>query len=919
MIKLYDTPREITGDIKVRKKLGFSSCCWQLSNMSTYSLEAELPKLPVPSLSSTSRQLLAALKPLVSPEEYGDLLNDSVEFIGNPHISLLQKYLENIYRLNPEISCYLTSINDETNPGIYGELKGDILPRNPYLIFEEDPYGKTLNPPNQCQRAANLINSSLKFIISLRNETLKPDFTPTNGNPLTMAGYKHLFGTTRVPKSKKEGFGFGHQVSIKHSASFNDSRHIVIICNNEFYKLEVITVEDKESEKTNHNIWFTDYELSNILSSIIDKSKAINDIDAINNSIGSITTQNYHYWKMGRLELLKSNGQNLDIIDDALFIVVLDHLNSPVSDQEKTEVISHGTSKLLHGTNIQVGSCTSRWYDKLQFIITANSVAGVVWESTSMDSTAILRFISDIFTDLILKLAKNINGSEYTLFDNNIKFVSGANQQAKPKELRLNFTKTPELQNLIHLSETRLADIINQHEYKTLNLKINSHLIKKNGVSIDSFLQICFQIANYTLYGKIANTLEPITTRKFRDARTELITVQNDLILKLVKSYITKSDLDEIWDLFVQCCDNHTRQYRDAMSGLGFERHFTSLIQILKNPKYIEYLNGLNESLGLGLPPLPDHATITHSVIPFLSNPLIEKIAKPELLISNCGNPALHLFGIPPAVDQGFGIGYIIHKDKIQITISSKHRQTTRFLDTFTAIVSDIKNIVRSKSNFLNNLADSDSRKLELQNVRIEKELSNINLNSPLTRHPIELTTTPLPSENVSKLSIAGANKDSGLFKVPKNYTYVADKMEVDDEEKFTKSRSSSLSSEYDVLGGYGYFDFGELDTREDEMSRNESFLNTKSNLASRTHSSTNLSSMNVLLHNKHHLQADIKHKTSLSERIRDRLSSELSINGLSAHESDSTSQSSFSTDDAGANSRPKNQIGRQLNMSSFS
>ena len=35
----------------------------------------------------------------------------------------------------------------------------------------------------------------------------------------------------------------------------------------------------------------------------------------------------------------------------------------------------------------------------------------------TMDSTAILRFISDIYTDSVLKMAKNINGSEYTLFD----------------------------------------------------------------------------------------------------------------------------------------------------------------------------------------------------------------------------------------------------------------------------------------------------------------------------------------------------------------------------------------------------------------------------------------------------------------------------------------------------------------------
>ena len=160
-------------------------------------------------------------------------------------------------------------------------------------------------------------------------------------------------------------------------------------------------------------------------------------------------------WKQGRLELEKSNAKFLETIDNALFVVVLDVLNSPESDQDKTKVISYGTSELQPGTSIQCGSCTSRWYDKLQLIVTKNSVAGVVWESTSMDSTAILRFISDIYTDSILKLARNINGSEYTLFDEHVEFVSPREDAEKPVSVRLILNRTPELQNLIHLSETR--------------------------------------------------------------------------------------------------------------------------------------------------------------------------------------------------------------------------------------------------------------------------------------------------------------------------------------------------------------------------------------------------------------------------------------------------------------------------------
>lgn len=862
----------------------------------TYEYEENLPRLPVPLLTNTTTQLLNALKPLLSQDEYKELLQESSEFLGHEVINLIQRHLV-AASVNPENTCYLNSVNNGTSPGIYGEIRGDILPRNPYLILEEDPYAKTVNPPNQSQRAANLINSSLKFITSLRNDTLQPDRTPKNGNPLSMNCYNILFGTTRIPHTEDENTH--ESATIKKFKDINDSRHIVIICNNQYYCLEVLTKYEEEEykqSKTKHKIWFSDYELSIMLQEIIDNANGMDRVESINNSIGSLTTQSFSVWKMSRSELSKSNNENLELIDNALFVVVLDP-NMPVSDQEKTSVIAHGTSELLKGTNMQVGSCTSRWYDKLQLVVTKNSVAGVVWESSSTDGTAILRFISDIYADSILKLAKNINGAEYTLFDENVRFVSADGSIQKPESQRLVLTRTPELLNLIRLSETRLADLIHQHEYKTLTLKLNTFLVNKFELSIDSVLQIAFQIANYALYGSMANTLEPITTRKFRDSRTELIPVQNDQISRLVKLYITNSNTSLKWDLFRECCHMHTKQYRSAMNGKGFERHFNALVSVLRRPHAVETLNKMNANVP-DLEPIPDILKIKDLQIPLLSNPTIEKLSSPELLISNCGNPALHMFGIPPAADQGFGIGYVIHGDKILITVSSKFRQTERFLDTFKGVMKEFLSIIKQKSNFLINITDSESRKQELQRLRIEHELKNINKSLPLTKHPIPLTVekTPIPIENV-------------IIEENSNNTQPR------------SSRSSSLSDDYkedyDILGGYGYFNFGDLDMRSDELSREESFLNSTppslSSLNSRQHSSTNLQKTAVM----HSNPSDIKQKFNLSAEIRDRLLLQ-EDNSSTASTAGSTESGSSETATEVSN-KPKNLIGRELKISDVS
>lgn len=845
----------------------------------------------MPTLAQSTNQILAALKPLLSAEEYSEVLNEATQLINNRTVLLIQKHLEAASK-NPAVTCYLNAVNGESYPGIYGDLKGDILPRNPFLVLEEDPYAQTINPPNQAQRTASLVNSTLKFIVSLRNGTLKPDMTPKLGSPLTMKCYMNLFGTTRVPDELQEY----HHITIAKYKHFNDSRHVLFICNNQYYTLEVLTPCEDVNKNPKHQIWFNDAELAPIVQEIINQSSQVDQITAVNNGIGAITTQTYGYWKSARVELKKTNSKYLEAVDNALFVVVLDTSSAPKTDQEKTQVISHGTSRLYEGTNIQVGSCTSRWYDKLQMVVTSNAVAGVVWESSLMDSTAILRFISDIYTDSILKLARNINGAENTLFDENVQFVSGKDSDLKPDSRELRFTMTPELQHLIHLSETRLADLLNQHEYKSLTMKLDTHLLSKSGLLPDSFLQIGFQAAHYALYGRVANTLEPITTRKFRDARTELVAVQNDLINNLAKLFITSADNTKKWTSFKACAAQHTKQYRDAMLGQGFERHIGALLQVLKKPSAVDSLNLINKNIQ-GLEPIPPVEVMANEYIPFLSNESIERLTGAELLISNCGNPALHLFGISPAIEQGFGIGYIIHKDKVVVTVSSKFRQTERFLSTFRSVMKEVKNILRGEADLLEEMADSETRKYELKRLRIEKELKNVNKELYLTRHPIDLRLD-----------------STALFKLPES-----PKREIPPVPHESGSNSDdNKDDEFNYLGGYGYFDVGEVDIRRDEITRDESFLSSNtssmtSKTGSRVHSSGNLYGMGKLQGFLLPQQPDLKQKMSLNDQIRDRLQPDV----LSPSLDEVITQHEWPQQTPQQQSKKKNQIGREVTMSS--
>ena len=64
----------------------------------------------------------------------------------------------------------------------------------------------------------------------------------------------------------------------------------------------------------------------------------------------------------------------------------------------------------------------NRWYDKLQIIVSENGAAGVNFEHAGVDGHTVLRFVSDVFTDTILRFARSINSQINTSLNYDVKF-----------------------------------------------------------------------------------------------------------------------------------------------------------------------------------------------------------------------------------------------------------------------------------------------------------------------------------------------------------------------------------------------------------------------------------------------------------------------------------------------------------------
>jgi len=122
-------------------------------------------------------------------------------------------------------------------------------------------------------------------------------------------------------------------------------------------------------------------------------------------AVGVLSTEKRKTWSHLRdvLNTNEYNGKCLEVIDSALFVVCMDDAEPEDAAQLSNNMLC-GTYQLENG--IQRGTCTNRWYDKLQIIVCNNGAAGINFEHTGVDGHTVLRYVADVYTELIMRFAK---------------------------------------------------------------------------------------------------------------------------------------------------------------------------------------------------------------------------------------------------------------------------------------------------------------------------------------------------------------------------------------------------------------------------------------------------------------------------------------------------------------------------------
>lgn len=775
----------------------------------TFAHQDQLSKLPIPPLEDTCKRYLTALKPLQSAREHAETRHAVEEFLQSDGPELqdkLRQYAEG--RTSYIEQFWYDSYLNFDNPVV--------LNLNPFFLLEDDP---TPARNNQVTRAASLVVSALEFVRAVRKEELPPD--KVRGKSLDMYQFSRMFGTARVPTEA------GCQIE-----QDPDSKHVVVMCHGQFYWFDVL---DDRSD-----LIMTEKDIAINLQTIIDDAIQTPIQEAAKSALGVLSTENRKVWS-GLREVLtrepeSNNADCLGIVDSALFIVCLDY-TEPTSAAALCQNMLCGTSEIEKG--VQMGTCTNRWYDKLQIIVCKNGSAGINFEHTGVDGHTVLRFASDLYTDTILRFARTINGQAPTLWASSSPDPSKRDPESfgdvSTMPHKLEWDMIPELSIAVRFAETRLSDLIAQNEFECLDFKAyGKNFITSAGFSPDAFIQMAFQAAYYGLYGRSECTYEPAMTKTFLHGRTEAIRSVTDESVSFVQTFWADNPAEQKVEALRRACVRHVESTKDCLKGEGCDRHLYALFCLWQrivdedsqsspassSAGYSSPVDGsVDRAETSSSPPAiktttDDMTTITRPrgdstnsrgnrdsrPLPLIfADPGWDRLNSTILSTSNCGNPSLRQFGFGPVSGEGFGIGYIIKDDGISICAASKHRQTRRFVDTLESYLLEIRRILRITSRRsgaggpeLGVTSKQQSRAREIEHMRARRGDDYYHDQHDQFQRPRPVNRLKSRGRMLQTVSSsASAGRQGGP--------------------EYSPMTESATLSDDDELGGYGFFDAGML------------------------------------------------------------------------------------------------------------
>eukprot|EP00510_Aplanochytrium_minuta_P000008 CAMPEP_0184027572 /NCGR_PEP_ID=MMETSP0954-20121128/14283_1 /TAXON_ID=627963 /ORGANISM="Aplanochytrium sp, Strain PBS07" /LENGTH=511 /DNA_ID=CAMNT_0026312167 /DNA_START=368 /DNA_END=1903 /DNA_ORIENTATION=+ len=471
---------------------------------------------------------------------------------------------------------------------------------NPFYLLNHEK-----NPADQEQirRAARFVNSSVRWWQKVTSGKLEPDLQ-RDGSPLCMYQFGSVFGFAREPQQDMDAM---------HYNPF--SNHIVVICRNQYFKLQVI--DDTGSAALSVNA------LQSKLEEIRKTASLSSDCKA--RDVGLLTSGDRNQFAEARGEILAhdpSNARSFRDVEDCLFVLVLEDATD-VSMQDRSYTALTGAD----GSN--------RWFDKHQIIVDANGGLGINFEHSIQDGMTWNRWLQEAWHDM--------QGSDSGFSP--LPKVETEFGDVEPITWNLSDTSLSNIQKAAQLAKEQINDV-DMHVLEFNDFGRN--LVKTWKISPDAASQMAMQLGYFKVHGKPGATYEACAMKNFWHGRTETIRSCTIESTEMCQAFLGNESDDVKREKLLKAAATHVKVAKGAQTQSGTHRGVDRHLTALKN---IAELNGKD--------------------LPFFKSEGYIKSNCFVLSTSNVTTPFYDLFGFGAVVPNGYGFGYQTLPETLPFCITS--------------------------------------------------------------------------------------------------------------------------------------------------------------------------------------------------------------------------------------------------------
>ncbi|XP_005091614.1 peroxisomal carnitine O-octanoyltransferase [Aplysia californica] len=630
----------------------------------TFSQQSQLRKAKVPLLARTLKRYLESVKPCVLEAQFAA----TKIIVENFALSAGKKYNEQLLE-NVEGSkdWQKTALPNYTH--VFSQQEQPL--RNISIVL---PLMNDLWPAKegtQLERSTLLIKLTLDFWKLLREQHLRP-LTGDDKAYVCMHSFRKLFSSCRIPGIPEDGIA----ATFRCTGDIEETpKHFVVICRGNFFIVDGV---DEDGRVIGINVIRQSLEemVRSMESGLIDEAPGI----------GVLTSANKNKWSWARdvlMSISEDNAGNLQLIEQAIFVISLDHLNANPSKISHEAVFADGCN---------------RWYDKgLSFYVYANGLVTASVNRLLQDGLAVaalldyihLRVMEDAEKwddDVAISISQCALSSPGFLTDTDDFFLKLG---ARASEIS-NLAWTSEQSSSVRTSTSSflggprvlvfdINDFIEgeietaKRTFASLQAalcsaectydRLEKNLLQKRGIHPDAFAHLVMHLTYFRMYFRLGAIGTRVHLRRLYHGRYELMRSATPQILAWCKVMMSP-DADQALkaSAFWVAEKQHEQIYEENVSGQGIENHLTSLKligdlmdgavpELFRDESYL--LSGGDERFPVFAESLGDN---------FLSVPVVV-----------------------PTHTKGYGVGYTVVNGRISFHVTSWNDEPSTSADLFAA------------------------------------------------------------------------------------------------------------------------------------------------------------------------------------------------------------------------------------------